>query len=379
MSDLYISIDRILHFSQVQRSRLVKKVIGSFLLMLLSNQLALLAQTNTPISSARPVTLFWMNNEPSSVDSFLAHKDKIGIISPTWYQIDENGLVSGEPQPVVLKAAKDAHVTLLPLFALFNPEKAHQLINNQKAQDEMNRAFVRECKENGYDGINYDIEDVMWTDRDGLTAMVKKTADVLHQQHLLVSIDVVPGAPGHAGETDFSKWIFAEWRAAYDLQALGEAVDILCLMTYDQNTRWTTPGPVGGWDWTNKNLEYALRVVPPQKLSLGIAAYGYHWHTGDPGLNKKEKAPNVTADFISQPTAVYLRNTYGATEQWDAIDHTPWFYFYRDDMREWVFYTNRRAFMDRYDLARQHRLQGICSWILGDEDPAIWPALPMAR
>src|SRR6202789_1410637 len=379
MSDLYISIDRILHFSQVQRSRLVKKVIGSFLLMLLSSQLALLAQTNTPISSARPVTLFWMNNQPSSLDSSLPHKDKIGILSPTWYQIDENGLVSGEPQPVVLKAAKEAHVTLLPLFALFNPEKAPQLINNQKAQDEMNRAFVRECKENGYDGINYDIENVMWTDRDGLTAMVKKTADVLHQQHLLVSIDVVPGSPGHAGETDFSKWMFAEWRAAYDLQALGEAVDILCLMTYDQNTRWTTPGPVGGWDWTNKNLEYALRVVPPQKLSLGIAAYGYHWHTGDPGLNKKEKAPNVTADFISQPTAVYLRNTYGATEQWDAIDHTPWFYFYRDDMREWVFYTTRRAFMDRYDLARQHRLQGICSWILGDEDPAIWPALPMAR
>src|SRR3984957_4437929 len=201
MSDFYIYIARILHFVRVQ---LVKNVLSIVLLMSLSNQSALLAQTNTPTSPPKPVTLFWMNNQPSSVNSFLAHKDKIGIISPTWYQIDENGLVSGEPQPVVLKAAKDAHVTLLPLFALFNPEKAHQLINNQKAQDEMNRAFVRECKENGYEGINYDIEDVMSTDRDGLTAMVKKTADVLHQQHLLVSIDVVPGAPGHAGETDFS-------------------------------------------------------------------------------------------------------------------------------------------------------------------------------
>src|SRR3984957_5633562 len=257
MSDLFILIDRILHFLRVQ---LVQNVLAIFLLMSLTNQSVLLAQTNAPTSSAKPVTLFWMNNQPSSVDSFLAHKDKIGIISPTWYQIDENGLVSGEPQPVVLKAAKEAHVTLLPLFALFNPEKAHQLINNQKAQDEMNRAFVRECKENGYEGINYDIEDVMSTDRDGLTAMVKKTADVLHQQHLLLTIDVVPGAPGHAGETDFSRWIFTEWRGAYDLQALGEAVDILCLMTYDQSTRWTTPGPVGGWDWTNKNLEYALQV-----------------------------------------------------------------------------------------------------------------------
>jgi spore germination protein YaaH len=357
----------------------MKKFFGICLFFSLSSGSMSLAQLTLPPSRSSPALLFWMTNQPSSVTSFLAHKNKIGIISPTWYQIDENGLVTGEPQPVVLKAAKESHVTLMPLFALFNPEKLHQLIGNQKAQDEMNRAFVRECKENGYDGINYDIENVMWTDRDGLSAMVKKTADVLHQQHLLLTLDVVPGAPGHAGETDFGKWIFAEWRGAYDLQALGEAVDILCLMTYDQSTHWTTPGPVGGWGWTSRNLDYALTFVPPQKLSLGIAAYGYRWYTGDPGVNNKVKTPNVTADYISQPMAVYLRDTYGAKEQWDEVDHTPWFYFYRDDMREWVFYTNQRAFIERYDLAKQHHLQGVCSWILGEEDPAIWPALPNVR
>ncbi len=340
---------------------------------------ALSAQSTAPRATAHPEVLFWMSNGLASVNSFMAHKDKIGILSPTWYQINESGLVTGEPQPVVLKAAKDAHITLMPLFALFNPDKVHLLLNDQKAQDEMNKAFIRECKENGYDGINYDLEDVMWTDRDALSAMVRKTADALHKEHLQVSIDVVPGAPGHAGETDFGRWIFAEWRGAYDLKALGEAVDLLCLMTYDQSTHWTTPGPVGGWIWTNKNLDYALQSVPPEKLSLGIAAYGYRWYTGDPGINKKDKTPNVTADYISQPTAVYLRDTYGGKEQWDEADHTPWFFFYRDDMREWVFYTDKRAFMDRYDLARGKHLEGVCSWVLGEEDPAIWPALPDAR
>lgn len=337
------------------------------------------AQQMRKTSSANPQVLFWMNNGLNSVASFMAHKDKIGIISPTWYQIDENGLVTGEPQPVILKAAKDAHVTLLPLFALMNPDKVHKLISDLKAQDEMNAAFIRECKENGYDGINYDIEDVMWTDRDGLSAMVKKTSDALHKEGLKVSIDVVPGAPGHAGETDFGKWIFEEWRGAYDLKALGEAVDVLCLMTYDQSTHWTTPGPVGGWVWTNKNLDYALKVVPPEKLSLGIAAYGYRWYTGDPGVNKKEKTPNVTADYISAATAYSLRDTYGAKEEWDEADRTPWFFFYRDDMREWVFYTNERAFHDRFELARNKHLEGVCSWLLGEEDPAIWNSLPKLR
>ena len=116
-------------------------------------------------------TEFWMSNDATSVASFMAHKDKIDIISPTWYQIDQNGFVSGEPQPVVLKAAKDAHLTLIPLFALFNPEKAHALFNDPKAQDALIASLLRECKENGYDGANLDIEDVMWTDRDGLSAL----------------------------------------------------------------------------------------------------------------------------------------------------------------------------------------------------------------
>ena len=332
-----------------------------------------------PLAAPAQKTEFWMNNSRVSVESFLAHRDKIDIISPTWYQIDESGFVTGEPQPVILRAAKEAHVSLIPLFALMDPVKIHKLLGDPKAQDEMNQAFLRECKENGYDGINYDIEDVMWTDRDALSAMVKKTADLLHRQHLVVQIDVVPGAPGHGGETAFGKWIYQEWRGAYDLKALGESVDLICLMTYDQHTHWTTPGPVGGWTWTKKNLDYALKQVPPEKISLGIAVYGYHWYTGDPGVDKKEKAPNPTADYISEPDTIFLRDSYGGKTQWDEEEHTPWFFITRDDMREWFFYTDRRAYMDRYELAKKAGLQGVCSWVLGEEDPAIWAGIPAKR
>ena len=207
-----------------------------------------------------------MSNGLTSVNSFLAHKHKIGIISPTWYSINAQGLVSGEPQPVVLEAAKAEHMTITPLFALFGPDKVHMLVTDSKAQDEMNRGLIRECKEHGYQGVNLDLENVLWTDRDALSAMIRKTAGVMHAEGLQVSIDVVPGAPGHPGESRFDRWIFEQWRGGYDLQALADAVDLVCLMTYDQSTHWTTPGPVGGWVWTKQNLDYALKVVPPGKL-----------------------------------------------------------------------------------------------------------------
>ena len=151
---------------------------------LLSVMLAGTAFAGVPCAMAQGAagvkTEFWMGSGVAAVNSFMAHKDKIDIISPTWYQIDETGLVTGEPNEIVLKAAKSSHLTVIPLFAIFDHVKIHQLINDQKAQDEMNKAFLRECKEHGYDGINYDVEDVMWTDRDALSAMVKKTADLLH-------------------------------------------------------------------------------------------------------------------------------------------------------------------------------------------------------
>jgi len=327
-------------------------------------------------AAAPPKTLFYMTNEGPSERDFLAHKSKIDTLVPTWYDVDATGLVYGEPNALVLREAKAAHVQVIPIVGLFDKTAVHTLLNDIHAQDEMNAALIRECKRNGYDGFQFDFEDVMWTDRDALSAAVKRTADALHKEHLLVEIASVPNAPGYPGHTAYDKWMFEEWRGAYDLKALAESVDLLCLMTYDQHTRWTEPGPVGGWLWVTMNLEYALKVVPKEKLSLGIALYGYHWYPGDPGLGKAEKNPNPKADYISYANAMSLRDSFDGKVQWDPVDHTSWFYFYRDNSREWIFYTDKQGFEDRYKLAAQNQLQGVCSWVLGEEDPAIWTILP---
>ena len=46
---------------------------------------------------------------------------------------------------------------------------------------------------------------------------------------------------------------------------------------------------------------------------------------------------------------------------------------------EWIFYTDRHTFADRYELIKDRGLQGFCSWVLGAEDPEIWKYLPQSR
>uniref|UniRef100_A0A7V4XRH2 Glycosyl hydrolase n=1 Tax=Acidobacterium capsulatum TaxID=33075 RepID=A0A7V4XRH2_9BACT len=331
----------------------------------------------TPLAAqARTHSLFYLLRSRASVESFEAHKSQIDILVPAWYQVDATGLVAGEPDPVVLRDARAAGIPVIPLLALSNQKWLHALLHSPAAQAVMNAGMLRAARKNGYAGFQIDFEDISWTDRNALSAMVKNTAEAMHRAGLQLEIATVPNAPGHPGETNFSRWMFTNWRGAYDLKALAQSADLICLMTYDQHTKWTVPGPVAGWQWTIENLNYALQFVPKSKLALGIPLYGYHWYTGDPGFGSEHASPHPTASSISGPNALFLLRTYHGHQEWDPVDHATDFWFYRDQMREWVFYTDQRTFAARYDLASQHGVWGICSWVLGLEDPAIWTVIP---
>jgi|GraSoiStandDraft_57_1057295.scaffolds.fasta_scaffold57613_3 hypothetical protein len=46
-----------------------------------------------------------MTQERASVQSFVAHANKIDILVPTWYSVDDTGLVWGGSDPLVMPRA----------------------------------------------------------------------------------------------------------------------------------------------------------------------------------------------------------------------------------------------------------------------------------
>jgi spore germination protein YaaH len=323
---------------------------------------------------ARPKALFYLTRDSAGVQSFYAHWDKIDIVAPGWYSTDPAGNVTGRIDQAVLDFAHEHHVPVLPLIVNpgFNQDNIHKLLVTPDAHTTLIAGLIAECKKNGYLGIQFDFENVIDTDRDALSGLVRETASAFHAEGLQLSIAAVPNAPASPGTAGFTKWIYANWRNVYDLKAIGEAVDLLCLMTYDEHTRYTPPGPVAGHVWTVDNLDYALARVPKEKLSLGIPVYGYRWFAGDP----KDGKPNPGQVTVSGADVAQLIAKFHPVIQWDETDRSSWFYFYRDYTREWVFFTDPRTFRERWSLANDRGIQGFCSWVLGKEDPAIWDVLP---
>ncbi len=110
---------------------------------------------------------------------------------------------------------------------------------------------------------------------------------------------------------------FAVWHgklipAVYDDAALSRAADRLRIMTYDQHTPATAPGPIGGYDWTEQILAYiAGRVANMAKVQLGIPAYGRRWGGG--------------ASTVAQRDAVALAAAHAAVIRVDPASRESFF------------------------------------------------------
>ncbi len=338
-----------------------------------------LAASWSAASAQQPSALFYLMETQKSVNSFEAHIDKIDVLVPTWYGVDKHGLVNGAPNPFVLKLSKQHRLPITPIISLADRKAFHDLVGDEAAKKVMIDTMLDQARLYGYAGYQFDFENIDWRDRDGLTLLAKQTAQGLHGKGLTLSVAVVPNGPGYAGRGPFAKWMWEYWRAAYDIKALAESVDLISLMTYDQHTRWTTPGPVGGMPWTLDQLKYALTLAPKEKISLGIPLYGYHWYTDNPVKPDGTEASNIAGAYFDADESIPTARQYDVTIQWDAVEHESWYYFYRDGMREWVFMPDAHSFRDRYAVLKQYGLQGFSSWVLGSEDPKVWDELPNAQ
>ena len=337
--------------------------------------LSLLLALSAPLA-AQPKAVFYMNAETGALRSFLLHGEKIDPIIPVTYLANEQGLVRGAPDPPMLEVARKHQVPVMPIVVNpgFRQPVIHALLNDPTARTRLAQELLEQCRRHGLYGIQFDFEQIPAADRDAFSALVRETAGVLGAGGYKLSVAVMYQLPDEAVRSDYGRWLNDNWLAAYDLRELAKYADFLSVMTYDQHTERTPPGPIAALPWVRQALDVCLRLAPAQKLSLGIPLYGRRWFAGAKG---GEGA--VATATLKAPEAVLLAEQMHTITQWDREDRAPWFSFYRDGLREYVFYNDARSFHERYDLARGQKLHGFSAWVLGAEDPAIWTDLPVAR
>lgn len=330
----------------------------------------------TPLRPGHEVErLFYMVDTEAGYESFVANADHITILGPQIYTVDSLGIVFGSLDPRVKRLADEKGIKVMPLVVNegFNQEALHRLLHNPQARQRSINSLVSLCREHGYWGIQFDVENVNIDDTDAFVSWFEEAADSLHANGFAISIAVVHRLQDEAGPNGYARFLQDSWRGAFDMERIGRAADIVTVMTYDQHTRRTPPGPVSSLPWMRQVMRYFLERVPAGKLSLGIPLDSERWLVRyDGSLPSRAVSGSET---MSWTRARQIVDRYQAQVRWDPTLGVEWGYYDNGGVFEWIFIEDARGFEARVNLARELGVRGFSAWVLGPEDPGIWAVL----
>ena len=244
------------------------------------------------------------------------------------------------------------------------------------------RTIVAFADEGGFDGIDLDYEKFAFSDgrdtwdatRPNWVSFVTDLANALHADGKTLTVS----APSSG---DY--WV-------YDYEAIGKVVDAIRIMAYDYST--SKPGPIAPLSWVRDVVASAKRLVPANKLVLGIPMYGHDWPRVVSGRCPGGDADQPRRGNLSTKSAAALAASRGVDPTWDATAAERTF-VYRDvltgldeagdptscTVAHTVWYADAQAVHQRAWLAERQDLAGIALWSLGNEDGQVWQAISAAR
>ena len=172
-------------------------------------------------------------------------------------------------------------------------------------------------------------------------------SQALHAEGKLLTIAV----HAHTGRPDYQNY-----------KALGEVVDRFRIMTYDYSWSGSEPGPIAPLFWVRDVAEYAMTVVDPKKIQIGICFYAYDWP------NTGARATALTFTEVEQIKAAYQPSVNFVEERGGELVQESFFNY----AGRTVWFANEKSLQSRMELVREMDLAGIAIWRLGNEDPKNW-------
>ncbi|MCG4580121.1 glycosyl hydrolase family 18 protein [Clostridium cochlearium] len=290
--------------------------------------------------------------------------DFLTYLSPFAYKIKEDGSLEPIDDLPAINAAYSKNVIPMMSVINFTPKElgqnlSHIVLSSTEISNNLIKNILNILKEKNYKGVNINFENVLPKNRELYNNFLQSLVDSLHPEGFFVSTAVAPKTSGEQTGLLYE---------AHDYKAHGRIVDFVILMTYEWGYRLGPPQAISPINKIREVLDYAVTVIPRNKIYLGFQIYARDWVL--PHVQGQE------AQTFSVQEAIRRANKYNATIQYDPVAQAP-FYRYKDEngiMHE-VWFEDPRSAQAKFDLAKEYNLAGISYWALGFPFPQNWTLL----
>jgi len=285
-------------------------------------------------------------------------------LTPFAYEIREDGSLSSVSDEDEIAAALENNVVPMMCIVNFTPEisgsdLASVILNDLERQNRLLNNIISTMRTKGYQGLNVDFEFVYPQDRENYNQFLRRAAERLHAEGYFLSTSLAPKTradqPGLLYE-------------AHDYPAHGEIADFVILMTYEWGYRLGPPQAISPINEIRRVLDYAVSVIPPEKIMMGFQIYARDWLL--PHVQGQE------AETFSVQEALRRAVRYRAAIQYNVAAQSP-FFRYVDEMgrSHEVWFEDARSAKAKFDAVKAYGLRGISYWVLGYPFPQNWVLL----
>ncbi|WP_026689777.1 LysM peptidoglycan-binding domain-containing protein [Alteribacter aurantiacus] len=305
-----------------------------------------------------------MGNQVSDnlIESARSRSPFLTYLAPFSYEVNRDGtlnppLLNGFPA-----IANENNAALMMVITnledgAFSDEVGAAILTSEEAQNTLLEEIVRIAGEIGYRDVHFDLEYLRPEDKERYNDFLRKAADRLRQEGLLISTAL---APKTSADQE------GKWYEAHDYGAHGEIVDFVVLMTYEWGYSGGPPMAVSPIGPVREVVEYALTEMPAEKIMLGQNLYGYDWTLPfTPGEDM--------AEAVSPNEAVRRAYQYNVDIQYDEESQAPTFTYIDEEGNEHeVWFEDARSIEQKFNLIDELGLRGISYWKLGLPFPQNW-------
>lgn len=286
-------------------------------------------------------------------------------IAPFSHHVKADGSLTPMNDDAILEVARNNKVA--PLLSITNLSESNfdttlinNILKNNDLQDKLINNIIAMLKNKGYYGVIIDFERIAPENRQLYNNFLRKVVDKLHPMGYVVGTALAPKT------YDVTE---GAWHGAHDYKAHGEIVDFVVIMTYEWGWSGGPPMAVAPINEVRKVLNYAVSVIPPKKIMMGMPLYGYDWTLPyTPG--------GEFAESIGNQEAIDRAGKYNAIIKYDNKAQSP-YYNYTDEKgrQHVVWFEDARSVEAKYKLASELGLRGVSYWVLAQPFPQNWQVL----
>jgi spore germination protein YaaH len=287
----------------------------------------------------------------------------LNVVSPTWFELlDGEGNIQSKADLSYVRWAHDQGFQVWGLFSNgFDPDRTHEVLSTFETRKKMTRQLLAFAEMYELDGINIDFENVYLKDKDALVQWVREAAPLLHDQGLVISMDIT------------TKSLSETWSMFYDRPALGKLVDYLVLMAYDEH--WAsspTAGSVASLPWVERGVKQLIEEegVSPSKIILGVPFYTRLW--SEEVIDGEIK---VSSKALSMDTVTKIIKEKGLEKAYLEEEKQNFVSWQEEEVTYKIWLEDEMSMAHRIDLVSQYRLAGLASWRRGFQNEAMIPLI----